>query len=313
MTRVGALLTVGGFVVGLMLAYFLVSGSSQRTSDVTFPTGAVIRAVLLCALVAALLWPAAGLAREVVWCHEVRAGESLSALARRYQTTIARLRRLNGLGPRAVLRAGTRLALPTLERLREGRVLLTGPSLRAAPGNLLRENHAADRQRLSRIGDRRTLRRFVRAGLLIPMPAVTRTYRVSGVPATLRVARPWTKRFVEQLAAGLHELFGRPLKVTSLTRTAVVQRRLARVNGNAAPAEGVRRSTHLTGAAVDLSARDLSAREVAWLHQVLRRLATRRLLLAIEEFQQSHFHVLVFRNYLRYARTLRSPILIGGC
>jgi LysM repeat protein len=44
--------------------------------------------------------------------HVVRAGESLSAIARHYRTTVARLARLNHLDPSHVLLIGTRLKVP---------------------------------------------------------------------------------------------------------------------------------------------------------------------------------------------------------
>jgi LysM repeat protein len=44
--------------------------------------------------------------------HVVRAGESLSALARRYHTTVAKLARLNHLDPGHVLLIGTKLRIP---------------------------------------------------------------------------------------------------------------------------------------------------------------------------------------------------------
>lgn len=234
------------------------------------------------------------------WCHRVQRGDTLYSLARRYSTTEATLRRLNGLQRDSLLRVGQTLALDAAP--------LTAP-----PGHLHWENTAADRQDLSRIRDRRMLQRFVRARLVVPLPDATRTFWVAGVPDWLRVTRPWTKGFIEQLAAGLHGLFGTRLKVTSLTRTPLVQRALTTWNDNAAPADGRVRSTHLTGASVDLSKQPLSDPEVLWLRHVLRRLTRQRLLSAIEELQQAHFHVFVFKQYLAYARTLRSPVLIGGC
>lgn len=247
------------------------------------------------------------------WCHLVRPGDTLWALAGRYGTTVRELARLNGIGPDSVLRAGRTLALPALRNLSRGRPIPDLAALTARPGHLRRENAAADREGLSRIRDRRMLRRFVQARLLVPLPPETRTYWVAGVPDWLRVTRPWTKRFIEQLAAGLHGLFDTRLKVTSLTRTVDIQRALGTWNHNAAPADGRIRSTHLTGATVDLSTQPLTDREILWLRHVLGRLARQGWLLAIEELQQAHFHVLVFKRYQTYARTLASPLHIGGC
>lgn len=111
----------------------------------------------------------------------------------------------------------------------------------------------------------------------------------------------------------MHEIFGTKLKITSLIRTVATQRSLRSRNGNAAPARGESRSTHLTGASVDISKHPHSKREIYWLRQVLRRLTRQGFLHAIEEFHQPHFHVMVFRRYRSYARALTSPVAIGGC
>jgi len=256
---------------------------------------------------------AAAAETEPVWCHRVRAGETLRAVAARYRSSVTALGRLNGISPSAALRAGRILALPTLSRLRAGALTLAGSPLVARPGNLERENHWANRTGLSRMRNARTVTWFVRRGLLVPIPPESGTVWVDGVPGPLRVARPWTRRFIKQLGAAAHSLFGARLKITGLTRTRAAQRALGRWNTNAAPAVGARQSSHLTGAAVDLSKRPHTDREIVWLRTVLTRLRRQRLVHAIEEFVQPHFHVFVLPSYAGYARRLPSPVLIGGC
>ncbi len=269
-------------------------------------------AIRLCVLAVLLVLGHAASVMASPWCHQVRAGETLARIARRYHTTVERLRTLNPRAGAARLRPGRLLMLPALGRLHRGRLETPAPLL-APVGSLVGENRAADRDDLSRMRDGGMVRRFVDVGLLVPLPAETATYRIPDVPAALRVARPWTKRFIEQLAAALHGLFGGRAKITSLTRTVARQRILGRTNVNAAPASGAEASTHLTGATFDLSKRPLSSREVAWTRLVLRRLARRRLVHAVEEFRQPHFHVMVRRAYADYGRRLPSPLLIGGC
>ncbi|HWC05083.1 MAG TPA: DUF5715 family protein [Methylomirabilota bacterium] len=260
------------------------------------------------------LGPPGRSAEAAVWCHEVRRGEALTAIARRAGTSVEQLRRQNGLRRGESVRAGDIIALPALTRLRSGRLPLDSSPLPASPGNLYRENAAANRQRLSRLRTREHLDRFVRAGLLVPVAAERRGVHASGVPAWRRVARPWTRLFLHQVGHALHDLFGGArLRVTALTRTEAVQEALLVGNGNAAPAHGPRRSSHLTGASVDLSKVEHSVVERAWLRLVLARLADRGVVNSIEEFVQPHFHVMVFRRYADYARRLRSPLLVGGC
>lgn len=157
------------------------------------------------------------------------------------------------------------------------------------------------------------VRRFRRAGLLVGVPSETRTYYVTGVESSLRVTRPWTKLFIDQVAGAFYELFERRLRITSLTRTWGAQRALTRINPSAAPAHGPVQSTHLTGAAVDLSKRFLSEGEIAWFRTVLWRLKRRGLIDVAEEFREPHFHVFVRRGYGGYGPTLSSPLLAGGC
>jgi hypothetical protein len=237
----------------------------------------------------------------------------LAAIARRVGTAEASLRRLNGL-PRAVrVRAGDVLVLPAVERLGRGLASFAAP-IPARRGNLVRENVRADGDRLSRLRTRASLGQFVRAGLLVPVPEQARGFRVVvGVSRWRRVARPWVRLFLSQLGDALHALYGSRLRVTDLTRTEAVQAALATQNGNAAPARGPERSTHLTGAAVDLSKVQHSDVELAWLRLVLGRLTARGLVSAIEEFAQPHFHVMVFRVYAGYGVRLRAPVAIGGC
>ena len=271
------------------------------------------RVLLIGALAATLLWSGGVTAQQLAWCYQVRRGDTLSDIARRYGATVREFTRLNQLDPKSLLVVGQVLALPVFARLREGTLTLDSRPLAARAGNLQRENAQADRQRLSRIHNLDMLQRFVRAGLLVPIPERTSSYWTSGIPESLRVARPWTKRFIEQLAGGFYGIFGGRLKITSLTRTVFVQRSLQAWNHNAAPARGESRSSHLTGASIDISKQPLSTPEIHWLRQVLGRLGQQRVLRAIEEFSQPHFHVMVFREYLAYSPRIPSPLLIGGC
>jgi hypothetical protein len=248
-----------------------------------------------------------------VWCHVVRRGESVATIARRVGTSPARLRQLNALDRGAPVRPGDVLVLPVVERLRRGGLGSFAVPLPASRGHLVRENARADADGLSRLRTRASLARFVRDGLLVPLPEEARGFRVVGVPSWRRVARPWTRLFVHQLGEALHALFGSRLRVTDLTRTEAVQEALGDWNGNAAPARGAGASTHLTGASVDLSKVEHSDVELAWLRLVLGRLTARGVVSAIEEFAQPHFHVMVRRAYGRHGVRLRAPAAIGGC
>lgn len=164
------------------------------------------------------------------------------------------------------------------------------------------QNDRANDDNLSRMRDSAMLRQFVRSGHLVRVPSSTPDYYIHAVPSSYRYTRPWTKTFLTRLSRQFSAKFGHRLRVTSLVRTANSQQRLARVNGNAADATGPARSSHLTGATIDISKRFMSAKERQWMRDVLYSLREQGYLFAIEEFSQPTFHIMVYRNYPEYVR-----------
>ena len=88
------------------------------------------------------------------------------------------------------------------------------------------------------------------------------------------------------------------MQVNSAVRTVEFQIRLQRTNGNAAPAEGETASPHLTGQAVDLAKHGLSMTEIAWMRGYLMPLVQQGRIDVEEEFQQSCFHISVYRSFI---------------
>jgi hypothetical protein len=173
--------------------------------------------------------------------------------------------------------------------------------LRAEPGSQLEQNRRADAEDLSRMTDLAMVRRFARLGLLERVSASSPTYALLG-PSAFRYLRPWAKLFLKRLSTQFHARFGARLRVTSLTRTVAYQHRLQGRNGNAAAAYGEERSSHLTGASLDISKRFMTTRQIAWMRRVLHSLSEANYLFAVEEFAQPTFHVMVHRSYLDYVR-----------
>jgi hypothetical protein len=168
------------------------------------------------------------------------------------------------------------------------------------------QNDRADLENLSRMKDYAMILRFRRAGLLSPVPVSTRTYYLHGIPSKYRYLRPWAKLFLTRLSRQFHARFHRRLRVTALVRTVAYQQALRRRNPNAAPAFGPERSSHLTGATLDISKRFMQARHAEWLRRVLYQLHERRVIYAVEEFGQPAFHVMVHKSYRVYVRNLSS-------
>jgi hypothetical protein len=177
--------------------------------------------------------------------------------------------------------------------------------LAADPSSPLAQNARADADNLSRMQDDAMLRQFVRNGYLVPVDARTRRYYLQAIPAAFRYCRPWTKLFLDRLSRQFYARFETPLRITSLVRTVARQTSLARVNLNAAASIGSERSSHLTGATLDISKRFMPAEARAWMRRVLSGLREKGYLYAIEEFQQPTFHVMVYRNYPQYVATLQ--------
>lgn len=168
------------------------------------------------------------------------------------------------------------------------------------------QNTQADNDKLSRMEDIAMLRRFVTGGYMVRVPLNTSTYYLQAIPSEYRYARPWTILFLARLGRQFYATFGHRLRVTSLVRTEETQAELEDWNANAADATGPMRSSHLTGATVDISKRFMTAAERRWMRDVLYSLRESGNLYAIEEFGQPTFHVMVYRSYERYVGRITS-------
>jgi len=169
--------------------------------------------------------------------------------------------------------------------------------LRGSLESLTRQNARLDAEGLERIEDESDLAARIAAGLLVPVPA-SAVLTVNGdLPANHRYCRPWTAKFLTDLARAHEAAFHKPLEVSSAVRTVEYQRRLMTTNGNAAPAEGDVVSPHLTGAAVDIAKSGLTRQELAWMRQRLMALQSAGKIDVEEEFRQACFHISVYKNY----------------
>ncbi len=162
------------------------------------------------------------------------------------------------------------------------------------------QNEHADEYHLSRMRNVAMIRRFHAAGLLVSVPSRTRFYYLHRIPAAYRYLRPWAKTFLSRLSREFYATFHQRLRVTSLVRTVALQRRLLHRNPNAAEATGSYRSSHLTGATLDISKHFMRPQGQAWMRHVLHELARRGYVYAIEEFEEPCFHIMVYPTYQDY-------------
>ena len=174
-------------------------------------------------------------------------------------------------------------------------------ALRGSHEVLVHQNIVADVEGLSRIQDDAQLSAMVRSGDLVALPVSPGLAIDPRLPLNRRYTRPWTARFLSNLARAHEDLFGRPLQLTSAVRTVNFQRHLAHYNGNAAPTSGDTASPHLTGEAIDLGKKGMSLKEIAWMRAVLGELQASGKLDVEEEFEQACFHISVYKTYEQHS------------
>lgn len=171
------------------------------------------------------------------------------------------------------------------------------PPLKGSRESLERQNERTEAEGLERIEDEADLADRIAKKLLVPLPASLALTVNGNLPQSHRYCRPWTARFLADLARMHAAEFHRPLEVSSAVRTVEYQKRLMGINGNAAPAEGDIVSPHLTGATIDIAKSGLSRQEVGWMRSRLLALELAGKIDVEEEFQQACFHITVYKNY----------------
>ena len=175
-------------------------------------------------------------------------------------------------------------------------VLLSLPSwARHSPPNFFRATHDSVRLENERADSMGVPRYLTRADMLAAeadgrLVSVDNLTVSPKLPNERRYALPATAAFITQLSAEFQMATGDLLTVDSAIRPADVQKKLRRTNRNAAPADGLRASSHERGTTVDVS-RKMSSRDQQWL--VIRLLYYRAIgkILVIQEHQCFHIFV----------------------
>jgi hypothetical protein len=173
------------------------------------------------------------------------------------------------------------------------------PPLRGSYESLVRQNEKTeDKDGLERIEDDADLNDRIARKMLVPVPVSAALNVNQNLPENRRYCRPWTARFLADLARAHAAVFHGPLEVSSAVRTVEYQKQLMKVNGNATSAEGDIASPHLTGATIDIAKNLLSRKEVAWMRAWLLPLQNVGKIDVEEEFKQSCFHITVYKSYI---------------
>jgi len=180
---------------------------------------------------------------------------------------------------------------------KRGHVIMPA-ALKGSHEILLHQNEMADSEGLDRIQDDDDLARKIANKQLVRIPVNITLHVDERLPENRRYCRPWVAQFLTDMAQAHYARFHTPLQVNSAVRTVAFQDKLRRTNGNAAPSDGDTASPHLTGFAVDIAKRPLSQTEIAWMRGYLLPLEQQGKIDVEEEFQQSCFHMSVYRKYV---------------
>lgn len=170
-------------------------------------------------------------------------------------------------------------------------------TLRGTHDSLVRQNERSDEEALERIQDDADLHDRIARGFLVRVPESSALTVNQDLPEDRRYCRPWTANFLTTLSRAHQAQFHTPLVVSSAVRTVEYQKRLMRINHNAADAEGDIVSPHVTGATIDIAKSGLSRREMEWMRSELLAFQNAGVIDVEEEFHQRCFHITVYKNY----------------
>lgn len=179
------------------------------------------------------------------------------------------------------------------------------PPMRGSLESLERQNDRANADGLERVEDEADLSDRIARGALVPVPVSAALAINPDLSEHHRYCRPWTARFLSDLARAHDAQFHAALEVSSAVRTVEYQKHLIAINGNAAPAEGDIASPHLTGASIDIAKNGMTSQQIGWMRSYLTPLQAAGKIDVEEEFQQSCFHITVYKSYVP-ARAPRS-------
>jgi hypothetical protein len=178
-------------------------------------------------------------------------------------------------------------------------------ALRGTHDSLVRQNERSEEESLERIEDDADLQDRIARGMLVHVPETSALNVNPALPEDRRYCRQWTADFLSDLSRAHEAKFHKPLIVSSAVRTVEYQRRLMRINHNAADAEGDIVSPHLTGATIDIAKSGLSRRELQWMRDHLFAYQTAGVIDVEEEFRQRCFHITVYKSYVPASQTDR--------
>jgi Family of unknown function (DUF5715) len=160
--------------------------------------------------------------------------------------------------------------------------------------SLLLQNQTINTMELERIGDERRLSYLVETEVLVALPINDEVKIVPSLPSNRRYVLPMVNTFLSKLASEFYAEFHQPIVVDSAVRPETVQKRLRRINANAAPVHGETASSHEAGCTIDLSRR-MTRIQKRWLEIRLAYYMLARQAVLVEE-ERRCFHIMVTRE-----------------
>jgi hypothetical protein len=206
----------------------------------------------------------------------------------------------NGASPGSKLPPAARLSSSAASKAKAAARAKTvvPPPMRGSYRSLARQNAKSDAEGLERIEDDEDLKDRIARKMLVPVPVSSGLTVSASLAQDRRYCRPWTARFLTDLARAHAAQFHRPIEVSSAVRTVAYQKRLLKTNSNAAAAEGGIVSPHVTGATIDIAKQGATRQELGWMRRWLLPLQKAGKIDVEEEFQQACFHITVYKSYV---------------
>lgn len=178
-----------------------------------------------------------------------------------------------------------------------GRTAYSEPLLKGSPESQIKQNRVADTYNLPRIENDAELEEMKAEGLLVRIPDTLGIKIDERLDERFRYVRPWVATYLIKLGRDFYNRFGTDIQINSAVRTVVYQVGISGRNKNAAPATGEKRSSHLTGSAIDIAKLPLTREQKHWLRPRLVNLELSNTHEATEEHHQAVFHIMVFPDY----------------
>lgn len=159
-----------------------------------------------------------------------------------------------------------------------------------------KQNHEIDREGLSRFKTNKDVAQAARTGLLVPLPRIKNLKTDPRLDPPRRFCRPYTKTFLLDTAELSRKNSPKLVwQINAAVRSEAFQKQLRGSNNNAAL-----KSSHTTGATIDISKVGKDMFELEWMRKRLLKLEKLGLIEAVEEWYQPVFHIMVFQTYTAF-------------